>query len=230
MAYTVVVVEDDAAVSDMVVDSLDRAGFRALAALSAAHLEELLKSNHVDVFLLDWMLPGTSGIHLAQRLRRSEKLRDTPIIMMTAKGEEADRLSGFEAGVDDYVVKPFSVRELIARIEAVLRRYKPTADDAILVAGPLELDPVSHRVSAGPSASISLGPTEFRLLKHLMSHPNRVFSRTQLLDAAWGQGVVVEERTVDVHVRRLRKALSPSGCDRFVQTVHGSGYRFSERD
>jgi two-component system phosphate regulon response regulator PhoB len=179
-----------------------------------------------DLILLDWMLPGMSGLDFARRLRADVRTKNIPIIMLTARGEERDKVAGLETGADDYITKPFSPRELLARIQAVLRRGKPQASEEAVEAGGLRLDPVSHRVMAD-SAPVSLGPTEFRLLHFLMTHPERVHSRDQLLDQVWGDHVFVEERTVDVHIRRLRAALEPSGLDGLVQTVRGSGYRFS---
>jgi two-component system phosphate regulon response regulator PhoB len=179
-----------------------------------------------DLVVLDWMLPGMSGIEFARRLRADRRTQDIPLIMLTARAEERDKLQGLETGADDYLTKPFSPRELTARIKAVLRRRAPQAtDDVVGIAG-LSLDPVSHRVS-GNGTPLALGPTEFRLLHFLMTHPERVYSRAQLLDQVWGDHVFIEERTVDVHIRRLRKALEPTGHDRLVQTVRGAGYRFS---
>jgi len=178
-----------------------------------------------DLILLDWMLPGMSGLDLARRLRKEELTRDVPIIMLTARGEETDRVGGFEAGVDDYVVKPFSPRELIARINAVMRRTHGV-DDGVVTIGALKIDSSAHRVYAGESL-VPIGPTEYRLLHFFMTHAERVYSRSQLLDYVWGGSVYVEERTVDVHIRRLRKTLEPFGCQDLVQTVRGAGYRFS---
>jgi two-component system phosphate regulon response regulator PhoB len=174
-------------------------------------------------------MPGTSGIDLARRLKKGPDTRELPIIMLTARGEEEDRVRGLEGGADDYVTKPFSPRELLARIKAVLRRVAPTATDAVVEARGLRLDPVSHRITAD-GTTIETGPTEFRLLHFFMAHPERVYSRSQLLDLVWGNNVYVEERTVDVHIRRLRKALEPYGCDNLIQTVRGAGYRLSVRD
>lgn len=179
-----------------------------------------------DLILLDWMLPGTSGLELARRWRRDELTRDVPIIMLTARGEENDRVSGLESGIDDYVVKPFSARELLARIKAVLRRSREDEDDGSVTVGQLRIDGAAHRVYAGEQA-MHVGPTEYRLLHFFMTHTDRVYTRTQLLDHIWGGNVYVEERTVDVHIRRLRKALEPSRLEEMVQTVRGSGYRFS---
>ena len=179
-----------------------------------------------DLILLDWMLPGTSGLELARRWRRDELTRVVPIIMLTARGEENDRVSGLESGIDDYVVKPFSARELLARIKAVLRRSREDEDDGSVTVGQLRIDGAAHRVYAGEQA-MHVGPTEYRLLHFFMTHTDRVYTRTQLLDHIWGGNVYVEERTVDVHIRRLRKALEPSRLEEMVQTVRGSGYRFS---
>jgi two-component system phosphate regulon response regulator PhoB len=196
------------------------------AALDAETALRQINESLPDLILLDWMLPGMSGIDLARRLRADARTRGVPIIMLTAKGEERDKVAGLESGADDYVTKPFSPRELQARIQAVLRRGRPQASEDAVEAGGLRLDPASHRVTAAGSP-VNLGPTEFRLLHFLMTHAERVHSRDQLLDQVWGDHVFVEERTVDVHIRRLRAALEPSGLDRLVQTVRGSGYRFS---
>ncbi len=179
-----------------------------------------------DLILLDWMLPGASGLELARRWRRDELTRDVPIIMLTARGEENDRVSGLESGIDDYVVKPFSARELLARIKAVLRRSREDEDDGSVSVGKLRIDGAAHRVYAD-GEPLHVGPTEYRLLHFFMTHADRVYTRTQLLDHIWGGNVYVEERTVDVHIRRLRKALEPSRLEDMVQTVRGSGYRFS---
>jgi two-component system phosphate regulon response regulator PhoB len=183
-----------------------------------------------DLILLDWMLPGTSGLELARRWRRDDLTRDVPIIMLTARGEENDRVGGLEAGVDDYVVKPFSARELLARIRAVMRRSREDDEDGSVQVGALRIDGAAHRVFArqdGSDTPIAIGPTEYRLLHFFMTHPERVYSRSQLLDHVWGGSVYVEERTVDVHIRRLRKTLEPTALDDMVQTVRGAGYRFS---
>jgi two-component system phosphate regulon response regulator PhoB len=228
MAATVLIVEDEAAIREMVAMGLSRAGFGVRHAASAEAAEDAIRQDIPDLILLDWMLPGLSGVDLARRLRRDRLFRDVPIIMLTARGEEEDRIRGLDVGADDYLTKPFSPRELVARIRAVLRRTTPTAGDEPVAVDGLVLDPVSHRVSVD-ERTINLGPTEFRLLHFLMTHPERVFTRGQLLDNVWGTNVYVEERTVDVHVRRLRKGLSATGHDRLVQTVRGTGYRFSDR-
>ena len=222
----VLVVEDERAIREMVVDALQRAGFETHEAEHAADAQAFLDAGLPDLILLDWMLPGTSGLEFARRLRRTGQTRDLPIIMLTARTEEEEKVRGFDVGVDDYVGKPFSVRELVARIQAVLRRATPADEERVIEVAGITLDPATHRVTADGDG-LSLGPTEFRLLKFFMTHLERVFSRSQLLDQVWGSGAVVEERTVDVHIRRLRKTLEPSGYDTLIQTVHGAGYRFS---
>ena len=225
---TILIVDDEAAIREMVGFALERAGFRWLEAEDAATAQVVIADQRPDLVLLDWMLPDMSGIHLARRLKREELTARLPIIMLTARGEEEDRVRGLEVGADDYVTKPFSPRELIARIKAVLRRSGQTETEARIECDGLHLDASGHRVTAG-GAPVELGPTEFRLLHFFMTHAERVFSRAQLLDSVWGRNVYVEERTVDVHIRRLRKALEPQGHDRLVQTVRGAGYRFSAR-
>lgn len=225
-AKTILIVEDEQAIREMVGFALTRAGFESQEAADAIQAQERLGERLPDLILLDWMLPGTSGIDLARRLKRDEYTREVPIIMLTARGEEDDKIGGLEAGADDYVTKPFSPRELVARIKAVLRRAHPEEQDAPIRADELVLDPASHRVTA-KGEPLEMGPTEFRLLQFFMTHPERVYSRSQLLDRVWGRNTYVEERTVDVHILRLRKALSQFGYDRFVQTVRGAGYRFS---
>jgi two-component system phosphate regulon response regulator PhoB len=228
VADRILLVEDDAAIAEMVDAALVRNGFECTRAEDAAAASKVLAETHPALILLDWMLPGISGLELARRLRREEATRDIPIIMLTARCEETDTMAGFDAGVDDYVGKPFSVRELVARIRAVLRRSSSVSDGEAIEVDGLSLDPASHRVSAN-GATVRIGPTEFRMLKFFMEHQERVYTRGQLLDHVWGDNVYVEERTVDVHIRRLRKALGESGFDRFVQTVHGTGYRFSRQ-
>ena len=223
---SILLVEDEAAIREMVAMALERAGYRVRHAESAEDGEAAMRLSQPDLVLLDWMLPGQSGIDFARRLKRDRVTSDIPIILLTARGEEADRIRGLDAGADDYVPKPFSPRELVARVKAVLRRVQPTDGDAPLEARELRLDPVSHRVTES-GRPIEMGPTEFRLLHFFMTHPDRVFNRAQLLDNVWGANIYVEERTVDVHVRRLRKALEPSGHHDLLQTVRGAGYRFS---
>jgi two-component system phosphate regulon response regulator PhoB len=225
---SVLIVEDEPAIREMVNASLSLAGFRVLEANDAREAEGILGEEIPDIILLDWMLPGASGLEFARRLRRDDETRAIPVIMLTARGEEDDKLTGFGAGIDDYVAKPFSVRELVARVKAVLKRSAPAAAEAVLCVDDLLLDPVSHRVTVG-GTPLKTGPTEFRLLHFFMSHPERVFTRSQILDRVWGRNVYVEERTVDVHIRRLRKLLAPGGHDRLIQTVHGTGYRFSKQ-
>ncbi len=226
MPATILVIEDEPAIQSLIATNLRRHGHGVIAAADAETALRLLNESLPDLILLDWMLPGMSGIDFARRLRADARLRSIPVIMLTAKGEERDKVLGLETGADDYVTKPFSPRELLARIQAVLRRSRPQATEDPVEAGGLRLDPTSHRVTAN-GATVSLGPTEFRLLHFLMTHPERVHSRDQLLDQVWGDHVFVEERTVDVHIRRLRAALEASGLDTLIQTVRGSGYRFS---
>ncbi len=226
MVASILLVEDETAIREMVAMALERAGYRVRHAESAEDADAAIRLSQPDLILLDWMLPGESGIDFARRLKRERVTREIPVILLTARGEEADRIRGLDAGADDYVPKPFSPRELVARVKAVLRRVQPTAGEAPVEMRGLMLDPVSHRVS-GDGRKVEMGPTEFRLLHFFMTHPDRVFNRAQLLDNVWGANVYVEERTVDVHVRRLRKALAPTGHDDLLQTVRGAGYRFS---
>ena len=226
MAATILVVEDDPSIRELLVINLESSGHRVIEAGSAEEAEQLVTTSLPDLILLDWMLPGRSGPQFAARLREAERTAEVPIIMLTARTDEHDRVTGLEVGADDYMVKPFSPRELIARIKAVLRRRKPQlTEDKVSVNG-LVLDPVTHRVTA-KDESLIIGPTEFRLLHFFMTHPERVHSRSQLLDKVWGDHVFVEERTVDVHIRRLRSVLEASGHDTLIQTVRGSGYRVS---
>lgn len=223
---SVLVVEDEDAIREMIAFNLRRAGFGVREAADSRGARAAIADRVPDLILLDWMLPDVSGLELARALRRETDLRDIPIVMLTARTDEDDKVRGLDSGADDYITKPFSSRELIARINAVLRRAHPEGDDERLEAGKLVLNAASHRVTADGD-DVALGPTEFRLLRFLMGRPDRVFSRSQLLDRVWGGNVYVEERTVDVHIRRLRRALEPSGTDRYVQTVRGAGYRFS---
>jgi len=222
----ILLVEDEAAIREMTAMALERAGYEVEEAEDAQQAEHAISDRLPDLILLDWMLPGTSGVELARRFRRDDYTKEVPVIMLTARSEEDDRIRGLESGADDYVTKPFSPRELIARIKAVIRRASPEQDEGQLEVDGLQLDTHSHRVSANGSR-LDMGPTEFRLLQFFMSHPERVYSRSQLLDMVWSRGSFVEERTVDVHIRRLRKALADEGFDRFIQTVRGAGYRFS---
>ena len=223
MSATILVVEDEPQVQELVAVNLEHAGHRVLRAASAEEAEVAIRAELPDVLILDWMLPGESGVSLARRLRTQERTKRLPILMLTARAMERDKISGLEAGADDYLTKPFSPKELAARIKAVLRRRAPElADDAVEISG-LRLDPAGKRVTADGKA-VELGPTEFRLLHFFMTHPERIYSRTQLLDHVWGDHVFIEERTVDVHIRRLRKELEASGHDRLIDTVRGSGY------
>ncbi len=221
-------VEDEPAIRGMVGFALNKAGFQMIEAGDASEAQHRLAEALPDLILVDWMLPGVSGIDLARRLKKDDYCKDIPIIMVTARHEEDDRVGGLEAGADDYVTKPFSPRELVARIKAVLRRTQPAEEDLPIQVETLCLDPGSHRVVAG-GQPLEMGPTEFRLLHFFMTHPERVYSRGQLLDQVWGRSAYVEERTVDVHILRLRKSLSPHGYERFIQTVRGAGYRFSTK-
>ena len=226
MPANILVVEDEPAIQELLALNLTQAGHNAIRALSVEQAQMLMREALPDLIILDWMLPGMSGIEFARRLKSDEFSKAIPIIMLTARGDETDKIRGLEVGADDYITKPFSPRELNARIKAVLRRRAPQmTDDPIEVSG-LRLDPTTHRVSGNGSA-LDLGPTEFRLLHYLMSNPERVHSRSQVLDRVWGDRVFVEDRTVDVHIRRLRRALSESGHEEMIQTVRGVGYRFS---
>ncbi|PKO84648.1 MAG: phosphate regulon transcriptional regulatory protein PhoB [Betaproteobacteria bacterium HGW-Betaproteobacteria-11] len=226
MAATILVVEDETAIQSLIEINLRRAGHEVVLAADVESARRLVAAALPDLILLDWMLPGMSGIDFARQLRRDARTKMLPVIMLTARAEERDKVEGLDVGADDYITKPFSPRELVARIKAVLRRHAPQVTEDAVELGGLKLDPVSHRVLAGEE-DVALGPTEFRLLHFLMTHPDRVYSRTQLLDQVWGDHVFVEERTVDVHIRRLRAALEASGQDALIQTVRGSGYRIS---
>lgn len=226
MPAHVLIVEDDSAIAELLIASLHRAGHDTTHVADAESAQKFVRQRLPDLILLDWMLPGATGIEFARRLRSEERTRQVPIIMLTARGEEQDKILGLETGADDYLTKPFSPRELAARIKAVLRRRLPQTTDDAVEAGGLQLDPATHRVTAGQSI-INLGPTEFRLLHFFMTHAERVHTRTQLLDQVWGDHVYVEERTVDVHIRRLRSALEPFALEGLIQTVRGAGYRFS---
>lgn len=226
MAANILIVEDEHAIQTLIAANLQRAGHTVLIASDAETAQRLVQNALPDLVLLDWMLPGMSGVDFARKLRGDERTRQVPIIMLTARAEERDKVLGLETGADDYITKPFSPRELLARIKAVLRRRAPQATEDVVEVNALRLDPTTHRVTA-EGQLINLGPTEFRLLHYFMTHPERVHTRTQLLDGVWGDHVFVEERTVDVHVRRLRSALEPSGTDGLIQTVRGTGYRLS---
>lgn len=223
----ILVVEDEAAIRQMIAFNLSRAGFEVAEAEDCRTARSLIADQRPDLVLVDWMLPDASGLELTRSLRREDANRELPIIMLTARAGERDKITGLDGGADDYITKPFAPRELLARINALLRRSSSDLEEP-LSAGELRLDPVSHRVTVGEN-ELNLGPTEYRLLKFLMGNPERVYGRSQLLDHVWGQNVYVEERTVDVHVRRLRKALEAYSADHYVQTVRGAGYRFSTR-
>ena len=226
MSRTIMLVEDEAPIREMLKIVLEQAGFSVNEAEDFDIALEKMVEPYPDLVLLDWMLPGGSGVQLARKLKEHEFTRDIPIIMLTARGEEEDKVRGLEAGADDYITKPFSPKELVARIKAVMRRVTPTASDELINFAGLVLDPVAHRVSANDDR-VEMGPTEFKLLHFFMAHAERVYSREQLLDNVWGTNVYVEDRTVDVHIRRLRKAISAHGHDSMIQTVRGAGYRFS---
>lgn len=226
MSRTILLVEDEAPIRDMLSFVLEQSGFNVVEAEDYDIGLEKIKEPYPDLILLDWMLPGGSGVQLAKKLKQHEFAKDIPLIMLTARSEEDDKIRGLEAGADDYVTKPFSPKELVARIKAVMRRVTPTSKEEPIEFKGLVLEPVSHRVTSNDSA-IDMGPTEFKLLHFFMTHPERVYSREQLLDNVWGTNVYVEDRTVDVHIRRLRKAISLNGHDSLIQTVRGSGYRFS---
>jgi two-component system, OmpR family, phosphate regulon response regulator PhoB len=228
MAANILLVEDEPAIQELIAVNLQHAGHHVIRARDAESALGIVKSALPDLLLIDWMLPGMSGVSLARQLRQEERTHDIPIILLTARSEEADKIAGLEAGADDYLTKPFSPRELLARIKAVLRRRAPQMTDDPVEAAGLRLEPATRRVF-GDARALGLGPTEFRLLHFFMTHAERVHSRAQLLDQVWGDHVFVEERTVDVHIRRLRQALEPTGHDRLVETVRGSGYRFSAR-
>jgi two-component system phosphate regulon response regulator PhoB len=217
------VVEDETALVTLLRYNLEREGFRVVAAYDGEEALVMASEEHPDLILLDWMLPLTSGLEVCRRLRRQPETRDTPILMLTARGEEADKIRGLDSGADDYITKPFSPAELIARIRAVLRRSQPQLTSEALSFGDLSMDLAAHRVRRN-GRDIHLGPTEFRLLRHLLQHPGRVFSREQLLDAVWGHDVYVEPRTVDVHIRRLRKALNTGQEPDLIRTVRAAGY------
>ncbi len=222
----ILIVDDEPAIREMVAVALELADFDVLEADNAQRAHEYIVDERPDLVLLDWMLPSVSGIELARRLKREDATAEVPIIMLTAKSEEDNKIQGLDVGADDYITKPFSTRELISRIKAVLRRSSVVAAEKAIDVEGLCLDPVSHRISANGDP-VDMGPTEYRLLEFFMSHQERAYSRTQLLDQVWGANVYVEDRTIDVHIRRLRKALSPHGFDVYIQTVRGPGYRFS---
>ena len=222
----ILIVDDVAAIREMISIALDLAGFDTIEAEDAIAAHHKIVDERPSLILLDWMLPGMTGIELCRRIKRDETLNEIPVIMLTARGDEDHKIQGLDSGADDYITKPFSTRELVSRIKAVLRRASALSGEKVIEAEGLKLDPVSHRVTANETP-IDMGPTEYRLLAFFMSHQERAYSRTQMLDQVWGGNVYVEDRTIDVHIRRLRKALEPYGYDRFIQTVRGTGYRFS---
>lgn len=226
MTFRILIVEDEPAIREMVGVALSRADFELTEAGNTTDALISIGDDIPDLILLDWMLPGSSGLDFARRLKKDELTQHVPIIMLTARGEETDKITGLDIGADDYITKPFSPRELVARIKAVLRRSSPQPDSETIEVDGLRLDQASHRVTVHDNI-LDIGPTEYKMLHFFMSHPDRVYSRGQLLDRIWGSNVYVEERTVDVHIRRLRKLLAEYGHDRFIQTVRGSGYRFS---
>ena len=233
MSQLILIVEDEPSIAELISINLSHAGFTVARAFQADEAALMMRNISPDLVILDWMLPGKSGVQFAKELRANPASQALPILMLTAKGEEADKVLGLDAGADDYVTKPFSPKELLARVKALLRRHAPTAiEEKALSVGPIQLDPISHRLTITmpnlSPKSVSLGPTEFRLMQFLMANPERVHSRTHLLDNVWGNEAYIEERTVDVHIKRLRAALSPYDCERFVETVRGSGYRITK--
>ncbi|MDA8416778.1 MAG: phosphate regulon transcriptional regulator PhoB [Betaproteobacteria bacterium] len=226
MSAHILVVEDEVAIQEMIALNLTQAGHEPQLASSGMQALEQIQHLLPDLILVDWMLPGMSGLELVRRLRAHQRTQRVPIIMLTARVDESDKLLGLESGADDYITKPFSIRELNARIKAVLRRRAPQMTEDLVTFKGLSLDPATHRVHANQQ-EITLGPTEFKLLHFFLTHPERVYSRTQILDHVWGDHVFIEERTVDVHIRRLRSALEPSGADSLLQTIRGAGYRLT---
>jgi len=228
MKANILIVEDESPILELLALNISQAGYNPLRAISAEHAEKLINEALPDIILLDWMLPGMSGIDFAKKLRSNTLTKTIPIIMLTARSDELDKVKGLEVGADDYITKPFSPRELNARIKAVLRIKAPELTEDILKINGLELNPVSHRVT-GNNKALEMGPTEFRLLHFFMSNPERVYSRSQLLDKVWGSQIFIEDRTVDVHIRRLRNILTQSQHENLIQTVRGSGYRLSTK-
>ncbi len=228
MSRRVLVVEDEAPIREMLCFMLEQKGFDPVEAADFSEAVSKVTEPYPELILLDWMIPGGSGIQFIKLMKQEELTRNIPIVMLTARGEEEDKVRGLDVGADDYITKPFSPKELTARIKAVMRRTAPTATEDVIDVQGLRLDPVSHRVTAN-DVPLEMGPTEFRLLHFFMTHPERVYSREQLLNNVWGTNVYVEDRTVDVHIRRLRKAMAETGHDALIQTVRGAGYRFSSR-
>ena len=226
MAAKILIIEDEIAVREMLTFTLKNNGFETFEAGNSEEALNIVSKNNINLILLDWMLPGKAGIDIARSLRASIETKEVPIIMLTAKSEESDKIMGLESGADDYITKPFSPKELMARIKALLRRSAPQTDMEVVIFGSINLNPMTHKVKDGDK-NIILGPTEFNLLHFFMTHPERVYSRAQLLDFVWGTNVYVEERTVDVHILRLRKSLE-SETSKYIQTVRGAGYRLSK--
>lgn len=226
MAAHILVVEDEKSIREMIVFGLRRAGYQVSEAESCARARAAIADRRPDLLVVDWMLPDMSGLELTRQLKRDKETRELPVIMLTARADEQDKVAGLDSGADDYLTKPFSPRELQARISAVLRRVAPAAAEQVISFNELKLDSGSHRVTVGERV-VNVGPTEYRLLSFFMTHPERVYTRSQLLDRVWGGNVYVEERTVDVHIRRLRKVLEEHAVDHYIQTVRGAGYRFS---
>lgn len=222
---TILIVDDEDAIRDMICMSLELNGYQCLHASTALEAHSQIMAQRPDLILLDWMMPGISGLELARRLRRDNVTKNTPIIMLTAKGEEDNKIEGLESGADDYITKPFSTKELTARVKALLRRSS-SGEEASVEYNGLSIDTAAHRISIH-GKPLKLGPTEYRLLEFFMAHPDRAYSREQLLDSVWGGTVYIDDRTVDVHIRRLRKSLADFGFDKYIQTVRGTGYRFS---
>ncbi|MBL4621786.1 MAG: phosphate regulon transcriptional regulator PhoB [Immundisolibacteraceae bacterium] len=228
MTAYLLIVDDEPAIRDMLVFTLENAGYNTAVAASAASADRAIAEKLPDLMLLDWMMPGENGKQFSQRLRGQPATRDLPIIMLTARSADHDLVAGLDAGADDYISKPFSNAELLSRIKALLRRTSTQPTSENFVVGELRLDPLSHRVTVADN-DLTMGPTEYNLLQFFLSHRERVYSRSELIDHVWGQNTYIEERTVDVHIRRLREVLSPHGYDKLVQTVRGAGYRFSTR-
>ena len=233
MSQHILIVEDEPSIAELISINLTHAGYTVSRALQADEALLVLRNTTPDLIILDWMMPGKSGVQFARELRSNPSTQAIPILMLTAKGEEADKVLGLDAGADDYVTKPFSPKELVARVKALLRRHVfEVVEEKALALGPIQLDPAAHRltirISDNTSKALALGPTEFRLMQFLMANPERVHSRTHLLDNVWGNEVYIEERTVDVHIKRLRAALAPFACDHYVETVRGSGYRITK--
>ena len=226
MSAHILVIEDEKAIRDMIAFGLRRGGYEVSEASDTTKARSYIADRRPDLILVDWMLPDMSGLELTRLLKRDKETKDIPVIMLTARADEQDKVTGLDSGADDYITKPFSARELLSRIAAVLRRTAPSHAEEVIELGGVKLDSRSHRVTVG-EGSVSLGPTEYRLLAFFMTHTERVYTRSQLLDRIWGGNVYVEERTVDVHIRRLRKSLEEFGVDQYIQTVRGSGYRFS---